>query len=136
MVKIVEARYGEQSRERVISAWPFKSSSGTTIYEVQLHSDGILSCNCPGWVVRRTRDCTHVKRKVSEAQLILDGKKSPVFEKMDGSQITPQIIVKEVVKEVPKIVEKVVEKIVIKEVPMAEPSVEVRTGRRLLRAEK
>ena len=71
------ARYGEPSREKVISAWAFPSSAGTTIYEIQLHEDGILTCNCPGWVILRMgkdkRECKHVKEVLYEAQQILDG---------------------------------------------------------------
>ena len=130
----MKARYGEQSVAKVISAWPFRSSSGTTTYETQLHNDGILTCNCPGWVQRRSRDCKHVKEKVDEAQQILDGRKSPVFERMDGTQIKPQVVVREVIKEVPKIVEKIVEKVVVKEVPVTLPKVEIRGSKRLLRA--
>ncbi len=74
------ARYGEMSTAEVISAWPYKSSKGTTTYEIQLHSDGLLTCNCPGWVNRKSRDCHHVKEKVFESQQILDGKKPRVFD--------------------------------------------------------
>ncbi len=75
------ARYGEQSTAKVISAWARKSSKGTTTYEILLHSDGILTCNCPGWVQRSTRDCKHVKELVYVAGEILSSRRSPIFEK-------------------------------------------------------
>jgi len=132
----VIAKYGLQSTEKVISAWPFASSSGTTTYETQLHADGVLSCNCPGWVQRKSRDCKHVKWFLHDAQEILDGKQKPIFVRQDGKHSHPQVIIKEVIKEVPKIVEKIVERVVVKEVQMISPSTTIRTGRRLLRAEK
>lgn len=137
----IVASYGDMSTAKVISAWPFDSSSGTTTYETQLHADGVLTCNCPGWVravnkVTGKRGCKHVREKVYESQSILDGKKAPIFERKDGKHSHPQVVVKEVIKEVPKYVERVVEKIVIKEVQMVSPSTTIRTGRRLLRAEK
>ena len=133
------ATYGEPSTVRVISAWPFDSSKGTTTYETQLHADGILTCNCPGWcshLDKKTgkRSCRHVKEKIYDAQKILDGKIAPIFERKDIAHT--QVVFREVIKEVPKIVEKVVEKIVIKEVQMQSPSTIIRTGKRLLRAEK
>lgn len=79
------ACYGFQSKEEIISAWPFSSSSGTTVYEVQLHSDGVLTCNCPGWVNHPSRACKHVKEKLEEAELIFTSKKPPVFEKFKPS---------------------------------------------------
>ena len=135
------ATYGDPSTVRAISAWPFDSSKGTTTYETQLHADGILTCNCPGWcshLDKKTgkRSCRHVKEKVYEAQQILDGKRQPIFARQDGKHSHPQVIIKEVIKEVPKIVERVVEKVVVKEVQMMSPSTTIRTGRRLLRAEK
>ncbi len=154
MIKIGrKARYGGPSSENVISAWPFSSSSSTTTYETQLHEDGVLTCNCPGWV-RATkklnysiraklpfkcdladgstfRSCKHVQEKVFEAQQILDGTRKPIFKRMDGTHSTPSVVIKEV----PKIVERIVEKVVIKEVQMQSPSTIIRTGKRLLRAE-
>jgi|GEM_PF-5186321 len=125
----MKARVGESSNRKVISAWPFKSSQGTTTYETVLHEDGILTCNCPGWtraVNKETglRGCKHVKQMVSRAQLILDGKVRSEFVKSDGGSA----------RVVERVVEKIVEKIVIKEVQKKEPVVEFRGGRRLLRA--
>lgn len=74
-----EATYGTQSRERIIAAWPRLSSAGTTTYEIQLHSDGVLTCDCPGWVRRATRDCKHVKELKAEATRVLRGQSAPRF---------------------------------------------------------
>jgi len=74
----------------VISAWCASSSSGTTVYEIQLRADGILSCTCPGWVKAATknkitgekeRNCKHCRNLIDEAQDILDGKSPRVFKK-------------------------------------------------------
>lgn len=49
---------------RVIAAWAFASSHGTTTYETLLYADGTLSCNCPGWINKRPgrpRGCRHTK---------------------------------------------------------------------------
>lgn len=55
----------------VIYAWAEPSSHGTTTYEILLHADGSLSCNCPGWVFQRPgkpRGCKHTKAYTSEAR--------------------------------------------------------------------
>jgi len=84
------ARYGEQSTAKVISAWARKSSSGTTTYEIQLHEDGVLSCNCPAWVLRKTRDCKHVKELVYVAGEIMSGRRNPIWEQEEHvSSFTP-----------------------------------------------
>lgn len=77
---VMVAKYGRQSTAKVISAWPFKSSSGTTTYETQLHEDGVLTCSCPGWVNRAVRECRHVKEKLYEASEIVSGRRNPVFQ--------------------------------------------------------
>jgi hypothetical protein len=78
----MKATYGKMSKEKVISAWPFLSSAGTTTYETQLHEDGVLTCNCPGWVrhvVNGKRACKHVREVFSVASLIMDGVRQPEF---------------------------------------------------------
>jgi|GEM_PF-6471043 len=77
---VTKASYGVQSTAKVISAWPRLSSKGTTTYEIQLHADGVLTCNCPGWVTRRTRDCKHVKDLLFKAQSIIRGDAPAEFE--------------------------------------------------------
>lgn len=74
----MRARYGEQSRNRVIFRWHRASAShpDNPPYEIQLHDDGILTCNCNGWCRKATRDCRHVKDLLHEAQILLDGRAS------------------------------------------------------------
>jgi len=123
------AQYGIQSVAPVISAWPELSSKGTTTYEIQLHSDGVLTCNCPGWVSRKTRDCKHVKNYQSKATMILRGQRTPEFVASQKFSGAPQVKIVEKVVEKIKFVEKVVEK----EMPYKEPTIEVRGSKRLLR---
>jgi hypothetical protein len=37
-------------------------------YIVMLHSDGKLTCDCPGWVFHATRTCKHVKERDEQAK--------------------------------------------------------------------
>lgn len=95
----------------VISAWSFRSSAGTTNYETQLHADGQLTCDCPGWILRPKngiRSCKHTKQISDLARLISIGGHERIFQKPE---------------EKVKIIEKVV----------TEPSIEVRGQKRLLR---
>jgi len=101
----MKARYGEPSTAPVISAWAKPSSSGTTVYETQLHSDGMITCNCPGWCMKKKdkdtgeplpRTCTHINGKKGVFQVadeIMAGKRPRVFEKYipEGTQVVAPI---------------------------------------------
>jgi hypothetical protein len=72
----------------VISAWSEPNSKFTTVYTVQLRADGVISCDCPGWVNMASKDkitgekvraCTHCRNHLNEAQEILDGKRPREF---------------------------------------------------------
>lgn len=45
--------------------WAFESSSGSKIYHTILHTDGAVSCDCPGWTRRvapdGSRSCKHTR---------------------------------------------------------------------------
>ena len=95
---IMKARTGEPSTATIISAWGTPSSSGTTVYETQLHSDGWMTCNCPGWCMKKKdkhtgeplpRTCSHIRSKLPLAQAILDGRSPKVFDKYlpENSQV-------------------------------------------------
>lgn len=63
-------RYGDQSREPIVRSF-FKNS-----HEIALHSDGILTCDCQGWIYKRKgsdRECVHVREVYGE----LAGKSIP-----------------------------------------------------------
>lgn len=63
-------RYGEQSREPIVQSF-FKNS-----HEIALHSDGVLTCDCQGWIYKRKgsdRECAHVREIYGE----LTGKSIP-----------------------------------------------------------
>ncbi len=54
----------DKSAAPIIYAWGFPSRSAgpsATSYEVILRDSGALSCNCPGWVFNKMRNCAHVK---------------------------------------------------------------------------
>ena len=134
----MRARFGGSSNGSIISAWPFRSSQGTTTYETVLHNDGVLTCNCPGWTrainkVTGLRGCKHVKEVLAKADLIMNGKRAPEFVNSDGVITNPRVVERVVIKEVPKFMEKVVERVVIKEIQQKQPVVEFRGSRRLLR---
>jgi hypothetical protein len=133
-----EATIGSQSREKVISAWPFKSSAGTTTYETQLHSDGVITCNCPGWVRHvkpdLRRECKHCREVKYEATQILQGRQKPIFKNDQNVQYKTIQIEKKVILPQVKVVEKIVEKIIEKKVFVKSDSVEIRGTKRFLRA--
>jgi iron only hydrogenase large subunit-like protein len=136
-----EATIGTQSRAKVISAWPFESSSGTTTYETQLHEDGVITCNCPGWVNRidketGLRSCKHCREVKYDSSRILSGQKPAVFKNTNPKvrYKTVEVEKKVYVNSPPKVIEKVIEKIVEKQIYVKAPTVEIRGGKRLLRA--
>jgi hypothetical protein len=47
-----------------VEEWRFPSSSGAAVYTMKRHPDGSLSCNCPGWIFKRSgqeRSCKHTR---------------------------------------------------------------------------
>jgi hypothetical protein len=49
----------------VMAAWAFPSSSGSTTYETVLDEEGMLSCNCPGFIFKKkgqARGCKHTRQ--------------------------------------------------------------------------
>jgi len=67
----------------VIAAWAFPSSSGSTIYETTLDDQGILSCNCPGFIFKKKgqeRSCKHTRRI------------EPYKERVKAGGVTPEIV--------------------------------------------
>jgi hypothetical protein len=73
MIKKRIASYGKMSRLPIPHAWKRQSKSNPSkSYIIQLHQDGILTCDCQGWINRASRDCTHVKELLGEAQMLLE----------------------------------------------------------------
>ncbi len=73
----MRATFGEQSTNRTITQWHRASQSNPSArpYEIQLHDDGILTCNCRGWTNKKDgqpRSCRHVRELLAEAQRYLD----------------------------------------------------------------
>jgi hypothetical protein len=96
-MKMKTATYGEPSTAKVISAWGTRSSSGTTKYETQLHSDGMMTCNCPGWCMKKKdkhtgeplpRVCGHIKDHLYGAHDIMAGRSAPEYIDEDGQRLT------------------------------------------------
>lgn len=54
--------------EAVEKFGPYKSSSGSGQYWVQLNKNGIISCNCKGWTMYkgRPRSCKHTDQVIRE----------------------------------------------------------------------
>lgn len=57
-------------------SWDFPSSSSSKIYTTQVNSaTGLLSCNCPGWVVKKlnqVRSCKHTKKVIVDEGLVVE----------------------------------------------------------------
>ena len=50
---------------KIVGAWAFPSSSGSTIYETTLDELANLSCNCPGFIFKKAgqaRGCKHTRQ--------------------------------------------------------------------------
>lgn len=53
----------------------FPSSSSPKIYHTLIQDNGLLSCDCPGWVVKKlnkVRECKHTKKVALDEGLILE----------------------------------------------------------------
>lgn len=60
----------ESARGSVIQAWEMVSEHRATQYETILHTNGDVTCNCPGWIYARKgqpRTCKHTQRIEDEA---------------------------------------------------------------------
>ncbi len=73
----IRATFGEQSTNRTLTTWYRNSQTNPDArpYEIQLHDDGILTCNCRGWTNKKDyqpRSCRHVRELLTEAQRYLD----------------------------------------------------------------
>jgi hypothetical protein len=79
---------------KVISAWAFNSSAGTTVYEVQLHEDGNLTCNCPAWIFnKKNRNCKHTNSLVGTAEKIIKKQTEPIWQGKDvEKKVNPKFI--------------------------------------------
>ena len=55
--------------------WDFPSSSSPKIYHTQINeSNGLLSCDCPGWTVKKlgkVRECKHTRKVATDENLAL-----------------------------------------------------------------
>jgi len=88
MIKQI-ASYGKMSRLPILHAWKRQSRRDPSkLYAVQLHQDGVLTCNCKGWINRASRDCRHVKELLEEAQMLLDYLDQEQLEKFDKPTVT------------------------------------------------
>lgn len=55
--------YGEQSREPIVQSFVKNG------HKIALHKDGVLSCDCKGWIFKRAgvnRECRHVREVYGE----------------------------------------------------------------------
>ena len=77
----IRATFGEQTTNRTLTTWYRASQSNPDRrpYEIQLHDDGILTCNCRGWTTKKDgqpRSCRHVRELLTDAQRYLDSRAS------------------------------------------------------------
>ena len=59
----------------VIFGWAEPSSRGVTTYETLLHDTGDLTCDCPGWIIKRKnqdRACTHTKKRHADSLPLME----------------------------------------------------------------
>ena len=74
------------------SSWRYPSSSSDKVYTVQRRVDGLVSCDCPGWVVKRAgrpRSCKHTKQVVVALGLPVDARDDGEFVGQGGAVATP-----------------------------------------------
>jgi hypothetical protein len=80
---------GQEVLKEPIFVWAFASSQargGQIInYETRLMADGVVKCNCPGWVFSKgDKSCKHTKRIEGEVKGILEkyksGEELPTFD--------------------------------------------------------
>lgn len=63
-------------------SWKFQSSSSPKIYTTQIGDNGLLSCDCPGWTVKKlgkVRECKHTKKVASDEHLSLSERDGQLF---------------------------------------------------------
>lgn len=111
------ARYGNglMSRSTILKRWSVPSNSNPSkSYEVQLHDDGILTCNCRGWINHSNRVCHHVRDKHSAAQTFLTGTTNYPGTSHKLDKVTQQVVAPKIAMPTPapKPIEKVIEKVV------------------------
>lgn len=84
-----------------IFTWGFKSSQphgGQVInYVAQINNDESVSCNCPGWVIKRAgkpRQCKHTRRIDPQvADIIKQHRAGTKFEVYDSPELTSGAVV-------------------------------------------
>ena len=62
---------------KVVGAWAFPSSSGSTTYETTLDEVATLACNCPGFIYKKAgqaRGCKHTRQIAPYMESILLGR--------------------------------------------------------------
>ena len=62
---------------KIIGAWAFPSSSGSTTYETTLDEVATLLCNCPGFIFKKAgqaRGCKHTRQVAPFVESVLLGK--------------------------------------------------------------
>lgn len=87
--------------QKPIFRWGFKSSrphGGQVInYAAQINNDESVSCNCPGWVIKRAgkeRGCKHTRLIADQVKDVIKQHKAGVkFEVYDDADITSGAVV-------------------------------------------
>jgi hypothetical protein len=69
----LDLKPGEMYQTKVVS------DSGSAVYTVSRHSDGVFSCTCPAWTLGNKRPCKHILKAV-KSRLRNWKKVSPVVE--------------------------------------------------------
>ena len=81
-----EAVVGPMSTAPMMHTWNRRSESSGTLYTIMLHTDGILTCDCPGWCLQKKnkmtramlpRRCKHTDEFHAEATRVLRGQSVP-----------------------------------------------------------
>lgn len=73
-----------------LQEFAFKSSSSPKTYRTLVNANGLLSCDCPGWTVKRAnqpRHCKHTKQVASDLRLTLEERSGQMFIVAGGAAV-------------------------------------------------
>lgn len=78
---------------KALAEQTYRSSSSDKVYTTRLNDNGLLSCDCPGWTVKRNgkaRDCKHTKQMASDMMLRVEERDGMVYAVAGDAAVRPE----------------------------------------------